>query len=149
MHIVLVNPLIPQNTGTIARSCAGTDTELILCGRLGFSLEDKYMKRAGLDYWEHVNLRLVDDFSEVERLFPEERMFLFSKYGVRSYTDVIYPEDAVLIFGSEDLGLPMEIMQRHRERTCRIIHNNKIRCLNLSSSVNIVLFEALRQIGAA
>jgi tRNA (cytidine/uridine-2'-O-)-methyltransferase len=146
MHIVLINPLIPQNTGTIARMCAGTDSVLHLAGTLGFSLEDRYLKRAGLDYWPHVNLRLHRSFEEIEQLYPQNRFWFFSSHARQLYSNITFQYDDFLVFGSENGGLPDDIRSLYKEKLFWIPINNKIRSLNLANAVSIVLFEGLRQL---
>ena len=144
-HIVLVEPEIPANTGNISRTCAGTDTHLHLVKPLGFSIEDKDLKRAGLDYWPSVKLHVHDSFDEVLEQYGGGRMFFATTKGSRSYTDFEYRDEDMFVFGRETKGLPDSILSRFPERRIRIPINDNIRSLNLSNSVAIVLFEALRQ----
>ncbi len=144
-HIVLVEPEIPANTGNISRTCAGTDTHLHLVRPLGFSIEDKDLKRAGLDYWPSVKLHVHDSFDEVLERYGGGRMFFATTKGSRSYTDFEYRDEDMFVFGRETKGLPDSILSRFPERRIRIPINDNIRSLNLSNSVAIVLFEALRQ----
>ena len=141
MNIILFQPQIPQNTGNIARTCSATNTKLILVTPLGFSLSNRYMKRAGLDYWDAVNLEVVDDI-EGSLKGP---CFFFSSKASRSYDHASYPENATLIFGSETEGLPPLLWEKYGEHFYTIPMKTGQRCLNLSSSVAIVLYEALRQ----
>lgn len=146
MHVALVNPLIPQNSGNIARLCAGTNTHLHLVGKLGFSLQDKYLKRAGLDYWPNVKLAVHASFDAFLRLFqPAASLYLFSTRSRRRYTEIRFDPDCILVFGAETTGLPEDMLDRFPDRVYTIPINNKIRSLNLANSVSIVLFEALRQ----
>jgi tRNA (cytidine/uridine-2'-O-)-methyltransferase len=147
VRIVLVQPLIPQNAGSIGRLCAATDTELVMVEPLGFSLEDRYLKRAGLDYWPWVKLRVVPDWAAARALGG--RPWLFSARATRSYTDVRYEPDDLLVFGSETVGLPPEILAAHPETTVRIpFENPNVRSLNVSQCAAVALFEARRQLGA-
>ncbi len=150
MHVVLVNPQIPQNTGNISRLCAGTDVDLHLVGRLGFSLEDRYLKRAGLDYWPHVKLHVHPPPITVGELLaavPPERVAFYSGRSKCPYTEFHPPEDAWFVFGREADGLPPEVLAAHRARTYRIPITSVVRSLNLSNAVAIVVYEALRQRG--
>ncbi|BCU81003.1 tRNA (uridine(34)/cytosine(34)/5-carboxymethylaminomethyluridine(34)-2'-O)-methyltransferase TrmL [Polycladomyces abyssicola] len=146
-HIVLVEPEIPYNTGNIARTCAVTGATLHLVGPLGFSIEDRYLKRAGLDYWDQVNVHLYDSFAELEAALPGRRFFCATTKADRSYTDFRYREGDVLIFGKETAGLPQEILEKYRDTNIRIPMRADTRSLNLSNAAAIVLYEALRQNG--
>ena len=148
MHVVLVEPQIPPNTGNIARLCAATHLPLHLVGKLGFGLTDRHLKRAGLDYWEHVRLerhRSLEDFlSEV----PPSRLFFFSTKGRRSYVEATFHDQDILIFGSETQGLPAGVLERYQSQVWRVpILDNCVRSLNLANCVSIVVYEALRQLG--
>ena len=147
MHVVLVNPLIPQNTGSIARLCAGTDTDLHLVGRLGFSLDDRLLKRAGLDYWPNVRLHLHPDFDHLLAQLTPTAMALFSSHGTRPYSDFEPDLEACYVFGSETTGLPPELRERYAEHLFKIPITRHIRSLNLSNSVSIVLYDGLRRHG--
>jgi tRNA (cytidine/uridine-2'-O-)-methyltransferase len=142
MKILLYQPQIPQNTGNIARTCAATRTDLILVRPLGFSTHSRHLKRAGLDYWDGVNLEEVD---AIEPLLQNRPFFFFSAKASRPYTDTHYPEDSLLIFGSETAGLPPKFREQWPDRFFQIPMIPTHRCLNLASSVAIVLYEALRQ----
>ncbi len=146
MNIVLYQPEIPGNTGNIARLCAATDTALHLIRPLGFSLSDRYLKRAGLDYWPHVRLHVYDGLDELYTLYPGGRFFYLSSKVARHYTRVAYEEDDFLVFGPETRGLPAEIIDAHPESVITIPMEGKVRSLNLSTSAGIVLYEALRQV---
>jgi tRNA (cytidine/uridine-2'-O-)-methyltransferase len=143
VNVVLFQPQIPQNTGNIARTCAATNTKLILVKPLGFSLANRHMKRAGLDYWDAVNLEVVD---AIEASL-EGPCFFFSSKAMRPYTCSSFPREANLIFGSETKGLPTFLWEEYGEHFYTIPMATGQRCLNLSSSVAIVLYEALRQNG--
>ena len=147
MHIVLVEPEIPPNTGSIARLCAATGTPLHLVGRLGFTIDDKHLRRAGLDYWPHVPLARHDDWAAFTAAVPGRRL-AFSARAERVYTDVRFTPDDVLIFGGETRGLPDAIRAELAPDVYRIpITSPHVRSLNLANAVAIVLYEALRQLG--
>lgn len=145
MHIVLFAPEIPQNTGNIARTCAATGTELILVEPLGFSLADKYLKRAGMDYFRMVNMRTVPNFETLLQQYPEGKFHFASTKAPRAYTEATYGQDDFLVFGSESRGLPENLLSKRYEDCVRIPMRKEARSLNLSVSAAVVLFEALRQ----
>lgn len=145
MHIVLYQPEIPQNTGNIARTCAATGSMLHLIKPLGFSLEDKYLKRAGLDYWRMMEYHVYENFEELLARYPDARLHFLSTKAPRSYAQVDYQPDDFLVFGCETRGLPESLLSRVYERCVRIPMVEGARSLNLSNSVAIVLYEALRQ----
>lgn len=146
MHVVLIEPEIPPNTGNIARLCAATCTTLHLVGRLGFRLSDRHLKRAGLDYWEYVEVLRHSSVPQFLEQITDEEVFFFSKGAERSYVEARFSGDSYLVFGCETRGLPPWILQRHGDRTWRIpMFSQRVRSLNLSSSVAIVIYEALRQ----
>ncbi|TDA69729.1 MAG: tRNA (cytidine(34)-2'-O)-methyltransferase [Clostridia bacterium] len=147
LHVVLVEPEIPQNTGNVARTCAVTGTTLHMVGPLGFSLSDRYLKRAGLDYWPLVDLRYHQAWAEVEVELAGRPFYLAATKARRSYAEVTYPPDSVLVFGAETKGLPPELLARYSGSLIRIPMRPGLRSLNLSNSVAIVLYEALRQQG--
>lgn len=147
MHIVLVNPLIPQNTGNISRLCAGTDTDLHLVGKLGFSLDDRYLKRAGLDYWPAVKLHLHDSFEALVAEHAPERLAFFSSHATRPYTAFEPGDDPWFVFGAETTGLPGELRAAYADDLYKIPITTHVRSLNLSNSVAIVVYDALRQQG--
>ena len=149
MHIVLYQPEIPQNTGNIARTCAATSSTLHLIKPLGFSLADKYLKRAGLDYWHMMEYHVHENFEELLSLYPDARMHFLSTKAPKGYTEVAYGENDFLVFGCETRGLPESLLERVYERCVRIPMVPGARSLNLSNSVAIVLYEALRQHGFA
>ncbi|WP_416197539.1 MAG: tRNA (uridine(34)/cytosine(34)/5-carboxymethylaminomethyluridine(34)-2'-O)-methyltransferase TrmL [Sporanaerobacter sp.] len=147
LNIVLVEPEIPQNTGNIARTCALTETVLHLVRPLGFSVDDKHLKRAGLDYWDLVEIHYYDSFKELLDANSREKFFYSTTKGKQRYTDMEYFDGCFLVFGKETKGLPMDLLEKNWDRTIRIPMKKGIpRSLNLSNSVNIVLYEALRQI---
>jgi len=146
-HIVLVEPEIPQNTGNIARTCAVTGAKLHLVGPLGFSLEDRYLRRAGLDYWPELDVAAYERFEDVERAYPEARFFLLSTHAARSYAGVCYRDGDFLVFGKETAGLGPALLSRRSEDAVRIPMRPGLRSLNLSNAAALVLYEALRQNG--
>ena len=148
MHVVLVEPEIPPNTGSIARLCAATATPLHLVGRLGFSLDDKHLRRAGLDYWPHVEVHRHESWDDFARAVSGRR-FGFSARAERVYTEARYAAGDVLIFGGETRGLPAPVKaELGGDALYRIpIVTTHVRSLNLANAVSIVLYEALRQIG--
>ncbi len=148
MHVVLVEPEIPPNTGSIARLCAATNTPLHLIAPLGFKIDDKHLKRAGLDYWKYVDLRLHDSWSDFRGRVDGKKLLFFSKRAVRSYTQARYQEEHFLVFGPETRGLPQELLDAHPDCSYKIpMMGAGVRSLNLSNAVSIVLYEALRQLG--
>lgn len=146
MHIVLVEPEIPGNTGNIARLCAATGASLHLVRPLGFSVDDRYLKRAGLDYWHLVDIHYYDSVEEVIAAYPDAPRFLLTTHAHRSYTRVEYTKDSLLIFGKESAGLPEAFRMAHEDECIRIPMVPEARSLNLANSVSIVLYEALRQV---
>lgn len=146
-HIVLVEPEIPQNIGNISRTCAVTGAALHLVHPLGFSIDEKHVKRAGLDYWKDLTLFEHDSFEAVERAYPDARFFLASTHATRCYTDVAFRDGDFLVFGKETAGLGTALLTRRADDAIRIPMGRDQRSLNLSNSVAIVLYEALRQNG--
>ena len=151
MHVVLVEPEIPPNTGNVARLCAATGACLHLIEPLGFQLEDKHLKRAGMDYWNHVTWFKWPSWNAFfQQLKPPSNIWLVESDGPKSYADVRYGAQDYLVFGRETAGLPDELVQMHRDQWLRIpMMNKEARSLNLSNSVALVLYEALRQQGFA
>lgn len=147
MHIVLVEPEIPNNTGNISRTCSVTGSSLHLVRPLGFSTDDKHLKRAGLDYWQYLDLHYYDSFDQVLRTWPQGRFFYASTKARRRYTEVSYQPGDFLVFGKETKGLPEQLLAANPETSIRIPMLPEIRSLNLANSVAIVLYEALRQQG--
>lgn len=149
INIVLVEPEIPQNTGNIIRTCACTNAVLHLIKPLGFSMDEKHMKRAGLDYIDLVNIKVYENFSEFEEKNQEKKYFLFSTKSNKNHFDATYNDDCYLIFGKETKGLPKEILEKYPEDMVRIpmVNEERIRSLNLSNSVAIAVYETIRQIG--
>ena len=147
-HIVLIEPEIPPNTGNIARLCGATGSVLHLVGKLGFSIDDKQLKRAGLDYWEAVDIRSWESFVELQAAHPDGRFWYTSKKASRSYIQADYKPGDFLVFGKETLGLPEELLSDNSEQAIRIpIRSPIVRSLNLATAAGVVLYEALRQTG--
>lgn len=145
-HIVLVEPEIPPNTGSIARLCGATDTVLHLVRPLGFSTDDKQLKRAGLDYWEHVQIVYWDNLETFLAAQDERRLHFLSKKASRRYTEVRYQPGDYLVFGKETKGLPPEILRLYADRCASIpMTNPNIRSINLAMAAAVVLYEAIRQ----
>ena len=144
-NIVLVHPEIPQNTGNIGRLCVSTDSRLHLVKPLGFSLEDKYLKRAGLDYWPKLDVTVYESYEDFLERNPGAKIYYATTKGPQTYVDVHYEEDCFIMFGKESAGIPEDILYDNQETAVRIPMINDIRSLNLSNSVAIVLYEALRQ----
>lgn len=149
LHVVLVEPEIPPNTGNIARTCAATGAVLHLVKPMGFTVDDSQVKRAGLDYWPYVNLVLHEGLHEFLREYQNAPLFLATTRGKQSYTEITYPEEAFFLFGKETQGLPKWLVEEKYDQTIRIpmTEQTHLRSLNLSNSVSIIVFEALRQRG--
>ena len=148
-NIVLVEPEIPQNTGNIARTCAATGCRLHLVRPLGFEVSDKYLKRAGLDYWHFVDIAYYDGIEEVFAAYPQARFYFFSTKAARTHSDVRYREGDFLVFGKETAGLPEPLLAEHYGQCVRIPMRGDIRSLNLANSVAVAVYEAWRQCGYA
>ncbi len=148
-HIVFVEPEIPGNTGNIARTCAATNTRLHLVKPLGFNIDDKSVKRAGLDYWEYVDLEVHESIDDFMQKYSDKRKFFISTKGTSLYTEASYKDEDMFLFGRETRGLDKDLLEANKEMTVRIpmSENTRLRSLNLSNCGNIILFEALRQIG--
>lgn len=147
MHIVLVEPEIPGNTGNISRLCAAEHLTLYLVEPLGFSIDDKHLKRAGLDYWDLLEVHVHPNFESVKEMLKGRHFYYNTAKAVKSYTDVSFNEDDVLVFGKETKGLPEDLLLAHEEDCIRIPMIEEARSLNLSNAVAIVAMEALRQTG--
>ncbi len=146
-NIVLVEPEIPENTGNISRTCSVTGARLHLVRPLGFSVDDRHLKRAGLDYWQYLDITYYDSFEEVEAAHPDARFFLASTHAVRSYAQITYHDGDFLVFGKETAGLGPELLTRREKDAVRLPMLEARRSLNLSNAVAVVLYEALRQTG--
>ena len=149
LHIVLVEPEIPPNTGNIARTCAATGTKLHLVKPLGFSIDDKSLKRAGLDYWPYVDLEVHENLEAFLQAYEGHRMFLATTKGAKRFTEHTYQDEDMFLFGRETRGLPRPFIEAHKEMAIRIpmSEDTRLRSFNLANSANIILFEALRQLG--
>ncbi|HEY8911137.1 MAG TPA: tRNA (cytidine(34)-2'-O)-methyltransferase [Desulfosporosinus sp.] len=145
LNIVLVEPEIPPNTGNVARLCAATGATLHLVKPLGFSIDDKQLKRAGLDYWHLLDIVMYENFEEFEEKNPEGIRYLATTKGGRVYSDISYEPEGFLIFGKETKGLAPEILERYSDTTLRLPMRAEARSLNLSNSVAVVVYEVLRQ----
>jgi tRNA (cytidine/uridine-2'-O-)-methyltransferase len=146
-HVVLNEPEIAANTGNIGRLCLGIGAQLHLVGRLGFHLDDRSVRRAGVDYWDEVAVVRHVCLADFESMHPCERLFCFSAGAATPYTQVRFQDGDAFVFGSESHGLPPEVLARHSGRCLRIpISSGKVRSLNLSNAVAVVLYEALRQV---
>jgi len=149
LHVVLVTPEIPQNTGSIGRLCAATYTRLHLIRPLGFSLDDRYLRRAGLDYWPYLDWHVYDDWTSFRRAHRGARLHCYSARASRSYLTATYQSGDFLVFGRETKGLPASLLRAHRDETFVIpIASPNVRSLNLANAVSIVVYEALRQFDA-
>ena len=147
MNIVLYEPEMPANTGNIGRTCVATNTKLHLIEPLGFKLSEKHLVRAGLDYWDKLDVTVYSDYQDFLKKNPRAKIYMATTKGEHVYTDVPYDPDAYIMFGPESRGIPEEILVENRENCIRIPMWGDIRSLNLSNSVAIVLYEALRQNG--
>jgi len=145
MNIVLYEPEIPQNAGNIARTCVVTGVKLHLIKPLGFSVEDKYLKRAGLDYWDFLNVVYYDNFEDFILKNKNAKIFMATTKSRHTYSDVKYGPDDYIMFGKESAGIPEEILLKYKETAIRIPMLGDVRSLNLANSVAIILYEALRQ----
>lgn len=145
LNIVLVEPQIPQNTGNISRTCAVTGAKLHLVRPLGFEVSDKHLKRAGLDYWDKLDITYYDNLTDFFERNPDGNFFYFTTKGKKVHSDVSYPDNAYLVFGREDAGLPEKLLHENPDTCARIPMRNELRSLNLSNSVAIAVYEVLRQ----
>lgn len=148
LHVVLLEPEIPQNTGNIARTCAATGSVLHLIGPLGFSIDEKHVKRAGLDYWDILDLRYYDSYEEFLAKNPDANIYFLTTKGEKTHSSPEYPiGNSYIMFGKETAGIPKHILDTNRENCIRIpmVNLEKARSLNLSNAVSIVAFEVLRQ----
>lgn len=149
LNIVMVEPEIPQNTGNVARLCACVGAKLFLCGRLGFSMSNKYLKRSGLDYWDKVEIEHIISFDELTKNFPqnENNYYFFTTKAKKLYTDIKYQRGDFLVFGPETRGLSDDILKKYEKDLVTIPMRNETRSLNLSNSIAIGAYEAVRQFG--
>ena len=144
-NIVLVEPEIPQNAGNIARTCAATGCALHMIRPLGFEVSDKYLKRAGLDYWNLVDISYYDSFAELQARFPHATYYYFTTKAKHRHSDVAFKDGDFLVFGKETKGLPEELLMQNEETCLRLPMRGEARSLNLSNSVAVAVYEALRQ----
>jgi len=150
LHVVLFQPEIPANTGNIGRTCLATNATLHLIHPLGFSTEDKMVRRAGLDYWPNVDVREHQSIEELYDLFPDGEYYYIENFGTKYYTDVDFSnveKDLFFVFGQEAKGIPKELLTGKEDRCLRVQMSEKVRSLNLSNTAAIIIFEALRQQG--
>ncbi len=145
LNIVLVEPEIPQNTGNIARTCAAIGATLHLVRPLGFAIDDRKMKRAGLDYWDKLNVQFYDSLADFMAQHETDPLYFFTTKGQHCYTDITYPATVYLVFGRETRGLPEDLLYAHPDQCLRIPMRNHLRSLNLSNSVAVAAYEVLRQ----
>ena len=152
IHVVMYQPEIPQNTGNISRTCAATHSVLHLIRPLGFSTDDKQLKRAGLDYWEFVDVRYHDSLEELWEKHPKGKFYYITKYGEQYPSQIDLSnveEDYFFVFGRETKGLPLEVIDQNADRCIRLPQSNLVRSLNVSNTAAIIVYEALRQQGYA
>jgi len=151
LHVVLYQPEIPPNTGNIGRTCVAVGAKLWLVKPLGFQIDEKQLRRAGLDYWPHLEWEAVENWDELAARLADplacQRAWFFTKTASRLYTTATYEKGDILVFGSEANGLPPELLQRHQEHALRIPMRQQVRSLNLSATAAAVIYEAVRQIG--
>ena len=145
INIVLHEPEIPQNTGNIARTCAATGASLHIIKPMGFTIDDKKLKRAGLDYWDKLDITYYDGLDDFMQKHPGAAIYYFSTKAPRAYTEIDYPDDVFIMFGKESAGLPEALLHAHPGHTVRIPMRDGLRSLNLSNSVAIAVYEILRQ----
>lgn len=148
LHVALIQPKIPPNTGNIARLCAATDTPLHLIEPLGFSIDDREVKRAGLDHWDKVDLWLHPDWFAFRDAISRKRCLYFSANAERDYREAPFRKNSVLVFGNEVDGMPERILEKHADQCFRIPMEESVRSLNLANAVSIVLYEGLGKVGA-
>ncbi|WP_217586079.1 tRNA (uridine(34)/cytosine(34)/5-carboxymethylaminomethyluridine(34)-2'-O)-methyltransferase TrmL [Lentibacillus saliphilus] len=150
LHIVLYQPEIPANTGNISRTCLATDTTLHLIHPLGFSTDDRMVRRAGLDYWQHVDIREYNSMDELYRTYPNGDFYYIENFGTKHYTDFDFSDtdqELFFVFGRETDGIPVSLLNGKEDKCLRIHMNDKVRSLNLSNTAAILIYEVLRQQG--
>ena len=145
INVVLYSPEIPQNTGNISRTCAVTGAKLHIIKPIGFEISDRTLKRAGLDYWDKLDVIYYENFDEFLGQNENAELYFFSSHADKSYANVDYPDDVFLVFGCESVGLPRELVESNFDRALRIPMRKTLRCLNLSNSVAIAVYEILRR----
>jgi len=153
LHVVLYQPEIPPNTGNIGRSCVAVGAKLWLIKPLGFQVNEKQLRRAGLDYWPHLEWQVVESWDDLAAQLAEpiarHRLWLFTKTAARLYTSAAFEKGDILLFGSESAGLPHELLARYSEQALRLPMRPQVRSLNLSATAAVAMYEAVRQIGAS
>lgn len=149
LNIVLYQPEIPGNTGAVGRTAVALGAKLWLVRPLGFRLDEKTVRRAGLDYWEHLNLEVADHWEDLLERLPETRMWYFSRFATQGFTDVEYQPGDTLVFGTETSGLPDNLMTANQDQLLRVPTTDKVRSLNLATTVGIASFEVLRQLSSS
>ncbi|OGQ45869.1 MAG: tRNA (uridine(34)/cytosine(34)/5-carboxymethylaminomethyluridine(34)-2'-O)-methyltransferase TrmL [Deltaproteobacteria bacterium RIFCSPLOWO2_02_FULL_44_10] len=147
MKVVLYQPEIPQNTGNIGRLCVATQTPLYLVKPLGFAIDDKEVKRAGLDYWQYLDLTVIDDLGALQKREPNSRVWYLTTKTKRIYSDMLFQQSDIFVFGPETTGLPQNLLHTNEEALLTLPMWGKTRSLNLSTAVGIVVYEAYRQLG--
>ena len=147
LNLVLVEPEIPQNTGNVARTCAVTGAALHLVKPMGFEIDDKKLKRAGLDYWDKLDITYYDSLEQFLELTKNESLYFFTTKATKMHTEIVYPKRCFLVFGKETAGLPKQLVAENMHRSVRIPMRDELRCLNLSNSVAVGAYEVLRQQG--
>ena len=147
LNIVLYSPEIPQNTGNISRTCAVTGARLHIIKPIGFEISDRTLKRAGLDYWDKLDVTYYESYTDFLDKNREGEMYYFTAHGKRSYAEISYQSGVYLIFGKESVGLPKELVEENYSRTVRIPMRDGVRCLNLSNAVAVAAYEVFRQFG--
>lgn len=147
INVVLYSPEIPQNTGNISRTCAVTGARLHIIKPIGFEISDRTLKRAGLDYWDKLDVTYYENYKDFLRQNENAELYFFSSHAKKSYAEVDYPDNVFLVFGCESVGLPRELVEENSERALRIPMRKTLRCLNLSNSVAIAVYEILRRTG--
>jgi tRNA (cytidine/uridine-2'-O-)-methyltransferase len=147
LHVVLHQPQIPPNTGNVGRTCVAVGAKMWLVRPLGFHVDDHHVRRAGLDYWPHLEWEIVDDWPELAARLPGKRFWCFTKRAERPYTSADFQRGDALVFGSETEGLPQDLLDRYADHALRIPIRPQVRSLNLSSAAAVVIYEAVRQIG--
>ncbi len=147
LHVVLYQPDIPQNAGNIGRSCVAVGAKLWFVRPLGFRLDDRYLRRAGMDYWEHVDWEVADDWQQLTERLAGRRMWLLTKFAARPVWEADFEPGDVLVFGSETRGLPDKLREQHSAHCIKLPMRESIRSLNLASTANTVMYEAVRQFG--
>ena len=147
LNVVLYQPDIPQNTGNIGRTCVAVGAKLWLVRPLGFRLDEKHLRRAGMDYWQYLDWEAVDSWDEVLQRLPGRRWWCLTKFATRMVWDATFERGDILLFGSEPRGLPESIRQAHPDNNLKLPMSDKVRSLNLASTANTVVYEAVRQFG--